>query len=148
MRTKTHQLFYSKENKTNILKERGVQMKRDMDLIIKVLKYIEEHNTATNNIVVEIEGYETEEEREMVQYQVKILKDAGYVEAKGTLNPYVIYVKNMTWKGHDFLDAARNEVVVNKAKEIAKKKGMDFLSLPFEMAKALLVEVTKKALFE
>lgn len=83
-----------------------------MDLIIKVLKYIEENNTATNNIVVEIQGYESEEERELVQYQVKILRDAGYIEAK----------------------------------EVAKKKGLDFLSLPFELTKALLVEVTKRTL--
>ncbi|OMC74248.1 hypothetical protein BK125_20830 [Paenibacillus odorifer] len=121
-------------------------MKRDMDLVIKVLKYIEENNTATNNIVVEIEGYEGEEERELVQYQVKLLRDAGYIEAKGVLNPFEFYVRNMTWEGHEFLDAARNEVIVNEAKEVAKKKGLDFLSLPFELTKALLVEVTKRTL--
>ncbi|WP_342423116.1 DUF2513 domain-containing protein [Paenibacillus sp. FSL E2-0178] len=122
-------------------------MKRDMDLIIKVLKYIEEHNTATNSIVVEIEGHESVEDREIVQYQVKLLKDAGYVEAKGGLNPFEFYVRSMTWEGHEFLDAARNEVVVSEAKEIAKKKGMDFLSLPFEITKALLVDVAKRSLF-
>ncbi|WP_054956488.1 DUF2513 domain-containing protein [Paenibacillus dakarensis] len=122
-------------------------MKRDMDLIIKVLKYIEEHNTATNSIVVEIEGCDSEEKREMVQYQVKLLKDAGFVEATGGLNPYEFHVRGITWEGHEFLDAARNEVVVSKAKEIAKKKGMDFLSLPFELTKTLLIEVTKKTLF-
>lgn len=117
-----------------------------MDLIIKVLKYIEENNTATNSIVVEIEGYDTEEQREMVQYQVKLLKDAGYIEAKGGYNPYEFIVRSMTWEGHDFLDAARNEVVFNEAKEIAKKKGMDFLSLPFELTKTLLVEIAKRTL--
>lgn len=121
-------------------------MKRDMDLIIKVLKYIEEHNTATNSIVVEIEGYDSEEEREAVQYQVKLLKDAGYIEAKGSLNPYEFYVRSITWEGHEFLDAARNEAVVSEAKEIAKKKGMDFLNLPFELTKTLLVEVAKRSL--
>lgn len=119
-----------------------------MDLIIDILKCIEETKTsASSNIVVRMYGYDSEEKQEHVQYQIKLLKDAGYVEARGGLNPYEFTISNMTWAGHDFLDVARNEVVVNKTKEFVKSKGLDFLSLPLEVAKALLVETTKKMLF-
>ncbi|AOZ93638.1 DUF2513 domain-containing protein [Paenibacillus crassostreae] len=118
-------------------------MKRDLDIIIQVLKYIEEHNTATNTIVVELEEYETEEEKENVQYQVQLLREAGYIEAKATLSPYQFYVKTMTWKGHDFLDAARDQSVVEKAKDLVKRKGLEFSTLPIDIAKDYLVHTLK-----
>jgi hypothetical protein len=47
-------------------------------------------------------------------------------------------IKNMTWAGHDFLDSARSETVVEKAKLLAKSKGLEFASLPLDIAKELL----------
>ncbi|WP_337034826.1 DUF2513 domain-containing protein [Paenibacillus illinoisensis] len=137
------------EDKTNILKGTGAKhLKRDMELIIDILKCIEETKTsASSAIVVHMYRYDTKEKQEHVQYQINLLKDAGYVEARGGLNPYEFTIYNMTWAGHDFLDAARNEVVVSKTKEFVKSKGLDFLSLPIDVAKELLVETTKKMLF-
>ncbi|UVI32108.1 DUF2513 domain-containing protein [Paenibacillus spongiae] len=114
-------------------------MKRDNELIIKILKQIEEEKTLTNVIVVEIEGYDDES----VQYHVGLLKDAGYVIAKRTMSPVQYYISEMTWIGHDFLDAARDEGVVSKAKETAKQKGIEFASIPLDIAKELLMKSLK-----
>lgn len=118
-------------------------MKRDMELIINILKCIEEGWDE------HINNYFSEVEHEHLWYNVWLAKDYGLIEAVdvSTLSGEMYYPTKITWEGHDFLDAARHEVVVNEAKEIAKKKGMDFLNLPFEITKALLVEVTKASLF-
>ncbi|MGG4481233.1 DUF2513 domain-containing protein [Paenibacillus illinoisensis] len=122
----------------------GIYLRRDVELMIKALEFIEEHNTATNTIVVNIEGYDTEEEREFVQYQVKLLKDAGFIVAKEMNQPYELYVRSMTVQGHEFLDSARDKNIVKAAKDIAKSKGSELFSLPIEIIKGLLGEAAKK----
>lgn len=51
-------------------------------------------------------------------------------------------LQKLTWAGHDFLDAARNESVWKSVKaKIAKVGG----AWTFEVVKALLVEAVKRA---
>ncbi|ATF13624.1 DUF2513 domain-containing protein [Brevibacillus porteri] len=114
-------------------------MKRDMELIIEILKRVEQEKTATNNIVIELEGYDFE----VVQYHVGLLKDAGFLKAKATYNPLEYWISEMSWAGYDFLDAARNETVVEKAKEIAKKQGVELYNLPIAVIKDLLITGAK-----
>jgi hypothetical protein len=111
-------------------------MKRDMELIVEILKYIEVHLTTTNNIIVELDGYD----HELVQYQVGLMKDAGFIEAKRVLNPSSYYISKMSWDGHDFLDAARNQVIVNKAKDIVKREGAELFKLPIHVIKEVLIK--------
>jgi len=49
----------------------------------------------------------------------------------------------LTWNGHEFLDAARNEGVWSKAKEKLKSIGGD---VPLDVVKAVLIEITKRQL--
>lgn len=114
-------------------------MKRDMELIIKILKTVEEEKTPTNNIVIDIDGHDFE----TVQYHVGLLCEAGFLKAKRSLNPLEYMISEMTWAGHDFLDAARNDTVVEKAKEIAKNQGVELFNLPIAAIKAVLVEGAK-----
>jgi hypothetical protein len=46
----------------------------------------------------------------------------------------------LTWKGHDFLDAARNESVWKKATGVVRSKG---LSLTFDLLKELLTSTIR-----
>ncbi|KZE67911.1 MULTISPECIES: DUF2513 domain-containing protein [Paenibacillus] len=117
-------------------------MKRDIDLIVKILRELEETKGATATVVVEIDGYDDE----LVQYNVGLMHDAGLVKAKRSLNPLAYHISEVTWEGHDFLDSARNELVVNKAKEFAKKKGIELFNLPLEVVKTVLVDCAKKYL--
>lgn len=119
-------------------------MKRDMELIIDILKCMEEGWTEN------FEKYFAETEDNHFWHNVWLARDFGLIEAYDfqSLGKDDTYIPTrITWEGYDFLDAARSEVVVNEAKEIAKKKGLDFLNLPYEITKSLLVEVTKGALF-
>lgn len=47
----------------------------------------------------------------------------------------------LTWEGHEFLDAAREDTRWNKAKEVAAKTG----SLTFSMLKEVLVQLSAEA---
>lgn len=85
-------------------------MKRDMDLIRKILFKIEEHDEDSEIHNLPIENYSSEK----VTYHVYLLLDAKLIEGRilygqGTVKPagYVIY--RMTWAGHEFLDACRDE---------------------------------------
>lgn len=117
-------------------------MKRDMELVIKILKKIEEKNSPEPFYVrMSDEGYDDE----LVMYHLEIMKEAGLIEAVefSTLDGYDIMVKRLTWEGHEFLDAARNDSVLSKAKEIAKQKGAELSSLPLMVVKDLLLATTK-----
>ncbi|MCF6156804.1 MAG: DUF2513 domain-containing protein [Candidatus Brocadia sp.] len=53
------------------------RMKRDMDLVRQILLAIEAHKDMKQKIKLEIEGYSEEQ----IMYHVKILADAGLIEA-------------------------------------------------------------------
>jgi DNA-binding HxlR family transcriptional regulator len=114
-------------------------MERNMDLARSILLEIEKYPTHSGWMRVSVEGFSPEE----ISYHVKLLTDAGLVEstkyAAGNETPEYIPV-NMTWAGHEFLDAARNDSRWNKAKKIMKEKGGGIV---FEVLKSLLIELTK-----
>ena len=78
-----------------------------------------------------------------VSYHVMILNEAGLIDAcdlstmgrgNSDWRP-----KRLTWNGHEFLDAARNDSIWNKAKEKAS-------SMNFELLKELLLSMTRQQL--
>ncbi len=102
-------------------------MKRDLDLIRKILQIVEECDNP-NGIggKLTVPGYDDS----FVSYHIKLLMDAGLVEAVDacTLGPngYLFIPKNLTWEGHEFLDASRDEKIWKKAKEWVIKEGSSF----------------------
>ena len=52
----------------------------------------------------------------------------------------------LTWEGHEFLDAVRNDSVWRQAGEKARAGGLDMQNLTFEMIKALCVSTAKHVL--
>ncbi len=110
-------------------------MKRDMDLIRKILLQVEAHEQPHGPIQIKVEGYT----REQISYHVGLLINAGYIEgyeSGGTRSSHYA-PRSLTWEGHEFLDAARNETVWNNTKEVVKEKGG---SIPFELLKDLLIK--------
>ncbi len=109
-------------------------MKRDMNLIRLLL--------------LETEGEEpgpdlssfTEEQR---VYHSALLIEAGLVHGEiildGNGQPAGAVALRLTWAGHEFLDAARNDAIWHKAGERIKKSGVDVtISLLQELLKQLL----------
>ncbi|MBU7320526.1 DUF2513 domain-containing protein [Paenibacillus oleatilyticus] len=120
-------------------------MKRDMELVIRILKVIEEYYTSRSiSLSLEDEGYGDM----IVQYHLRIMAEAGLIviDDVPTLASGQYYINGMTWLGHDFLDSARNEKVLIAAKEKAESRGVDFKSLPIDVIKELLTEGIKNLL--
>jgi hypothetical protein len=102
-------------------------MKRDMELIRKILLAIEAKyiNVAIYNIEVEDFDFET------IAYHCKIIHDAGLIsdyDQSVTLGEGLIEfgVGSLTWEGHEFLDKIRDDTVWGKTKETMKDKGIPF----------------------
>jgi Hypothetical protein (DUF2513) len=112
-------------------------MKRDMDLARQILFEIEKLPHGHDVIFQpEIERHSSDE----ISYHIMLLTQAAYIEGEETPDGW--YAKTLTWQGHEFLDAAKDESRWNKAKKIVMDKGG---AITFEMLKQLLLELMKSA---
>lgn len=102
-------------------------MKRDLDLVRSILLEIESWPADLQLKGVEIEGYSHED----VTHNAMLLYDAGYIEAviSKSLNGNSIYPKQLTWKGCEFLDEARDKTIWKKAKSVAGEAGVSSLTI-------------------
>ena len=112
-----------------------------MDLVRKILLAIEAHPDPNDAFVVDIPEYSREE----IMYHVELLGEAGLVHAMnftsfGTLE---WQVRSLTWAGHEFLDAVRNDTVWKKIKTVMKDRGA---TLTFDLIKALAIKFTAAAI--
>jgi len=93
-------------------------MKRDMNLIRALLLEIEGENPKPD-----LSAY-SEEQR---VYHCALLIEAGLVHGSVLENqsgcPVGVVTMRLTWAGHEFLDAARNETIWKKAIERLKNVG-------------------------
>ncbi|MCA9946430.1 MAG: DUF2513 domain-containing protein [Anaerolineales bacterium] len=115
-------------------------MKRDMDIIRAVLLQVNNHEEATIP-EVRLEEFDLEQ----VVYHVNLLAEAGYITGIPSQSamqdvPEWIQVR-LTWDGHEFIDAARNETIWAKFKEVIAEKGG---AIPFSLAVNLLTAVSKQ----
>jgi hypothetical protein len=111
-------------------------MKRDMELIRRILSEIEAHEDLSP-IDIKGNGFSPDQ----INYHLKLLCEAGYIEAveTGTMqNRLSFIVTGLTWKGHEFLDLARNNSVWQKMKTELKDHAT---TLPFELIQKLLLAI-------
>jgi hypothetical protein len=110
-----------------------------MDLIRLLLLHSEGDPAATS----QCEGFRAEERL----YHLELLRDAGLIEAHitydGRDNPISAHVKRLTWAGHDFLDAMRDDTLWKQTKENVIKPGA---SWTFEVLKDYLKAEAKHRL--
>ena len=98
-------------------------MKRDMDLVRKILLQCEKQESGFPPEKLEIEGYSDAQ----IGYHVHLMGEAGLLHIVDRTHmqseaPEAIPL-GMTWEGHEFLDAARSETVWEKAKGAASSVG-------------------------
>lgn len=118
-------------------------MKKDMELIKEILLAVEDANTFTENLKVDIEGYNEKQ----INYHVMLLGEAGLIKTtyySADDIPYW-YPVRLTWEGHEFLDAIKNDNVWAKLKEKVKEKGSD---IPFDVLKELAMQLTRAVFLE
>jgi hypothetical protein len=113
-------------------------MRRDMDLIRKIMLQIE----SDGNVLL-IEGYK----KDLILKHLELLEEAGLIKAYFIRTEEVGIVsaqgERLTWYGHEFLDAARNDTLWNKAKGIIGEKTG---SVSFAILQILLIELSKSAM--
>jgi len=118
-------------------------MKRDFELIRKLLFYFEEKSNPEAVECPPIEGYAELN----IKYHVLLLAQAGLIDYEPELTKTGRIIRvipfNLTWKGHEFLDAIRQENTWSKIKEIIKDKGG---SLSFEVIKVVALHGIKNLL--
>lgn len=110
-------------------------MRFDIDLARQILQIVEDDPEADGGSWVEV-SVPGRSDRE-VSYHVRLLDEEGLLVAKdnSTLDGPCFQPMRLTKPGHDFLTAARNDTLWNKAKAYIAEKGS-----------ALTIEAMKVAL--
>lgn len=104
-------------------------MKRDMELIRKILFYIEENYKAGQKWIcaINIEGYE----EDVVMEHIILAYQNGFIQEiqdVSTLEGKSYFVGNLSNSGYDFLDKVRSDTVWNKTKKTIKENGLPMLT--------------------
>ena len=116
-------------------------MKRDMDLVRKILFVVEE--SESGNIKLDRLG----DDLDRVYRHVELMDECGLVKAtiipSGSGPERILHctVERLTWKGHDFLDKARDESIWREAKRICIEKTG---GLVLEVLDSVLTSLIKK----
>ena len=81
---------------------------------------------------------------------LELLIDQGYVKGRVTFGADDHYLLvppyHLTWEGHDFLDAVRDDSVWNRATQVFRDENMDIASTAIEIVKAACVTLVKERL--
>jgi hypothetical protein len=127
-------------------------MKRDMDLVRKILFAMEAEEKRiifSESHPVKIDGYK----QDKVAYHMKIMGQAGLLHLdlqEMPRNPHIeievpkVYIPfySLSWDGHEFLDAARDDKRWEKAKNSMAKAG----GFALDVMKQLLIQYLKTEL--
>jgi len=98
-------------------------MKREMELVYKILEFTENKDDFIDPVLPEIQGFDGI----TICYHVKILAQAGLVEAKdwSTDDGPTWVLTHMTNKGHDFFENLKQESIWGAIKSEFKDASLD-----------------------
>lgn len=118
-------------------------MKRDMDLIREILLWAEEQPT---HMIQQNPVYRDRSTQE-IRYHVYLMWQAGLVDIVDPVREDApithATLQGVTWHGHEFLDAIRNDTVWNRAKSELSEKGKGFT---FDLLKEVAVQVISRGM--
>lgn len=119
-------------------------MKRDMDLIRKILFDLGDSEFYSDMGYPRIEGYSEDQ----IKHHVFIMRDAGLLgfsegnKVEGFLGNAEDLQLRLTWEGHEFLEKVRDEKLWKSILDTTKNKTG---GLSFDVLKALLIASLTKA---
>ena len=119
-------------------------MKRDMDLIrallLKLEDLIDEPGTAYTldgqSSEVEVEGFSENQ----ITYHLELLRQAGFLDSPGSQPMLGISFMGLTWAGHDFIDAVRDDDTWSRTRGVAKRAG----GWTFDVLKDIAIGLVKQ----
>ena len=97
-------------------------MKRDMDLARQIMLELEGEKYDGSPQIYELPAIEDYSESE-IEYHVVLLQDAGLLLAREPFDGSPLIPYKLTWQGHEFIEAAKNETVWQRAKKHIQEKG-------------------------
>jgi hypothetical protein len=111
-------------------------MRRDIDLIRKILIDLEQQGAYTSWMDVDIEEYSPEQ----MDYHLELMIEAGLIDVRASQGGFSRQLSlRLTWQGHEFLDLARDTARWEKVKASAGQAG----GIPVELFRAALAEIAK-----
>lgn len=120
-------------------------MKRDMDLVRKLLIHFEDYNSFAAEEKTVIEGYS----EDLISYHLILMAQAGLIvfePVRSSTNPerfINVYPFGLSWTGHEFLDQVRDDTIWNKAKQ---KVGEATGGVSLALLQAVVISSAKHAL--
>ena len=116
-------------------------MKRDMNLIRKILLEIEKSSDFSGYIDLEIKDYTDEE----ISYHILLLSEANLIVAMdmSTIAKLDYKPVRLTWSGHEFLEAAKDDTRWKKAVDTVINKGGGVV---FDILKDVLISLAREAI--
>lgn len=101
-------------------------MKRDWNLVRQILLKLEDKPDTTGVIHPnQFSGWD----EETVSEHIRLLNEAGLIEAQCNRHhhnlPTFCLARNLTWAGHEFLDAVRSDRAWHRIGQVAKEKGLE-----------------------
>jgi hypothetical protein len=115
-------------------------MQRNMDLVRTILMRIEDSPSGWATHPFGIAGFTPEQ----VGYHAHIMMEEGLIEGVDTTSMHSngpeAMPRALTWKGHEFLDLARDQKRWNQAKALISKVGSAPLSVWMKVLSDLVVK--------
>lgn len=118
-------------------------MKRDLELVRKILFAIEAKPDVGSWLAPSQMNLIDWSEQE-VNYHLLILEEAGYIKTikQNYDNETHYFALRLTWDGHEFLEAARDDTRWNKAVSTLGRFG----TFAFDILKPILVDIARQSI--
>jgi hypothetical protein len=96
--------------------EKGTEMQRDMNLVRKIMLSVQSRGDVfPKNVKID------DVDDEILGRHVEMLFDAGFLDGSKmqsiSLSYHIVLVRDLSWGGHDFIDAISKDGVWQKLKE-------------------------------
>ena len=116
-------------------------MKRDMDLIRRILLHVEQEQKGEDRCEIHLDhfkGYSKDE----LKYNIRLLMSAGYLDfGDVTTQDWNTYqIGFISWEGHEFLDSVRSDGVWSEVRKKVSKLGGE---VPIDLIKMVAIEIMK-----
>lgn len=126
-------------------------MKLDLDCVRDILLEVEKCRYNEALPISTLEKRLTKHFNEDIRYNCLKLYEAKYIDAvcisiDNSALPYICEIRDITYKGHEFLANIRNEKSWDNVKEIGKKVGFLGLGSAFEIAAGIASSTIKQHL--
>ncbi|MEX1036889.1 MAG: DUF2513 domain-containing protein [Sneathiella sp.] len=116
-------------------------MKRDMDIIRDTMLALEKDNDLDGVGFYAFSENEPVIERadpKVAFYHLQLCVAGGLLDDNGQEVVGHVVIRGLTWEGHDFLDAVRDDNIWAEVKSVVKKQGYE---LTFDVAKSLAMRL-------